>query len=99
MAKKYLEFEQDGVKYNLYDLPDGFVIKGDLDLSDKGLTELPDLSKVTVKGDFDCSSNQLTSLQGTPQEVGGYFYCYNNQLTTLEGAPREVCGSFGNRAA
>ncbi len=66
-----LIFKQDGNLYDLYDLPEGFVIKGDLDLSNKGLTKLPDLSKVIVEGDFDCFGNQLTSLEGAPQKVGG----------------------------
>ena len=66
-----LFIKQDGKFYDLYDLPDGFVIKGDLDLSGKGLTKLPDLSKVIVEGSFRCQNNQLTSLQGAPQEVGG----------------------------
>ena len=47
-----------------------------------------------MRGNFDCYSNQLTSLEGAPQEVGGYFDCRNNQLTSLEGAPREVRGDF-----
>ncbi|MBQ9271561.1 MAG: hypothetical protein IJ218_04795 [Alphaproteobacteria bacterium] len=68
---KTLIFKQDGKLYDLYDLPEGFVIKGDLNLSDKGLTKLPDLSKVIVEGSFLCQNNQLTSLQGAPQEVGG----------------------------
>jgi hypothetical protein len=47
-----------------------------------------------VGGDFSCSSNKLTTLEGAPREVWGNFSCYNNQLTTLEGAPREVGGYF-----
>jgi hypothetical protein len=47
-----------------------------------------------VGGSFDCSENQLTSLQGAPREVGGAFNCSGNQLTSLEGAPREVGGDF-----
>ena len=88
------EFEQDGKTYSLYDLPAGFVIKDDLDLDEKDLTELPDLSDVVVEGNFRCSYNHLTSLKGAPKEVSGNFYCYNNQLTTLEGAPKEVSGCF-----
>ena len=88
------EFEQDGKTYSLYNLPDGFVIKGDVDISDKGLTKLPDLSKVKVEGDFHCFNNQLTSLQGAPREVGGDFDCENNQLTSLIGAPQEIAGNF-----
>ncbi|MBR1825399.1 MAG: hypothetical protein IJ770_02320 [Alphaproteobacteria bacterium] len=94
MTKKYLEFEQDGVKYNLYDMPKGFVVKGNLDLRGKDLTELPDLSDVVVEGNFYCSMNQLTTLKGAPQKVGGHFCCSYNKLTTLKSAPLEVGGDF-----
>ena len=67
-------FTQDGQKYDLNHLPEGFVIKGDVDLSNKELTELPDLSKVIVEGNFDCSYNQLTSLAGAPEKIGGNIY-------------------------
>ena len=87
---KYLPFRQGLITYNLYDLPKGFVIEGDLDLENKGLTELPDLSEVVVKGYFDCSNNKLTSLEGAPKTVGRYFSCACNQLTSLEGAPKKV---------
>jgi hypothetical protein len=86
--------KQDGKYYDLYHLPSGFVIKGDLDLSQMGLTELPDLSMVIVEGDFDCSSNDLTSLKGVPQNVGGNFNCSFNKLTNLQGAPQTVGGKF-----
>jgi len=91
---KYLPFKQDGKTYNLYDMPKGFVIKGNLNLRGKDLTELPDLSEVVVKEGFYCDDNQLTSLKGAPQEVGGNFICDNNQLTSLEGAPKEVGRGF-----
>ena len=35
-------------------IPADKVIKGDVDLSDMGLTKLPDLSAVIVNGNFDC---------------------------------------------
>ena len=89
-----LFIKQDGKFYDLYDLPDGFVIKGDLDLSGKGLTKLPDLSKVIVEGSFRCENNQLTSLQGAPQKVGGNFRCKNNQLTSLQGISKEIGGKI-----
>jgi hypothetical protein len=38
--------------------------------------------------------NQLTSLEGAPQSVGGYFSCSNNHLTSLKGAPQSVDGVF-----
>ena len=75
-------------------IPADKVIKGDVDLSDMGLTKLPDLSAVTVNGNFDCSCNRLTSLVGAPKSVGGDFDCYDNQLITLDGASRSVGGDF-----
>ena len=89
---KFLSFEE--MNDILKNLPKGYVIDGDVDLSEKGLTELPDFSKIKVKGYFDCSENQLTDLKGAPSTVGGGFHCYKNQLTTLEGAPSEVGGTF-----
>ena len=44
-------------------------------------------------GIFDCSVNNLTSLEGAPSRVDGHFYCSDNNLTSLEGAPSHV-GSF-----
>ena len=50
-----------------------------------------------VKGDFDCSNMQLTSLEGAPNQVVGYFNCSNNQLSTLEYSPMKVGGNFNCR--
>ena len=47
-----------------------------------------------VSGNFSCSDNQLTSLDGSPTTVGGHFYCMSNKLITLEGGPKEVGGAF-----
>ena len=38
----YIPIRQKHKTYNLYDLPDGFVIEGNVNISEKGLTELPD---------------------------------------------------------
>ena len=76
-------------------LPKKMIIKGDIDLDWMGLEELPDLSNVIVKGNFDCGNNYITSLKGAPKEVGGDFdcsHCWN--LTSLKGAPKEVGGDF-----
>lgn len=64
-------------------------VTGNVYLSSLGLTELP-IKFGKVGGHFDCSYNELTSLEGSPREVGGLFYCYGNDLTTLEGAPEKV---------
>ena len=86
--------EQDGEYYSIHHLPRNFVFRGDLDLSNMGLTELPDMSTVTILGNFSCAENQLTSLTGAPENVGGNFDCDHNQLTSLTGAPKEVGGNF-----
>ncbi|MFQ6729434.1 MAG: PcfJ domain-containing protein, partial [Alphaproteobacteria bacterium] len=93
-AKNIGLIKQDGKYYDIFHLPRGFVVNGDLDLSDMDLTELPDMSTVSVTGNFDCDHNQLTSLQGAPQSVGGRFNCEDNQLTSLAGAPQSVGGHF-----
>jgi hypothetical protein len=69
-------------------------IAQDIDISNQQLTKLPNWMHLIVKGDFDCYSNNLTSLEGAPKEVGGNFYCCNNNLTSLEGAPKEVGRNF-----
>ena len=52
-------------------------VDGDVYLSNKNLTEIPfNFNKVT--GDFDCSDNELTSLKGSPKEVGGNYITYTD---------------------
>ena len=48
---------------------------------------------------FDCDGcPSLTSLEGSPQEVGGDFICSKcTSLTSLEGAPQKVAGDFDCR--
>lgn len=47
-----------------------------------------------VSGDFDCSSNSLTTLKGCPKQVNGNFHCNNNRLISLEYSPEIVGGNF-----
>lgn len=91
---KSLPYVQDGKVYDLYNLPDGFVIKGDLDLSNRGLKELPDLSHVKVKGSLLLSGNELTSIDGVLPEVGKNIDLRHNKLTSLKGMPEKVKGHF-----
>jgi len=37
-----------------------------------------------VKGNFYCSNNNLTSLEGCPESVGGDFYCHDNSVSEDE---------------
>lgn len=70
-------------------------IKGNLDLSNRNLTVLPDILKnVTVDGNFWCGHNKLTSLKNAPSIVVGSFWCGNNKLTTLAGSPSSVGRNF-----
>jgi len=64
-----------------------------VDLWNKKLTQLP-LKFGRIKGDFFCSVNKLTSLEGCPKEVNGDFYCNDNQLTSFEYAPKIIRGGF-----
>lgn len=71
----------------------GDIIKGDVNIGNKNLkkiTDILDFSKIEITGNFVCSDNQLTTLEGAPRKVGMGFYCNNNQLTSLEGAPQEI---------
>jgi len=80
--KKYIEETIKRIENN--------TIKGDVYLNDIFLNKLPNLSNVKIIGDFTCSNNNLTSLEGAPKEVDGGFYCGGNQLISLEGAPQKV---------
>lgn len=70
-------------------------IDGDVDLSYKNIKEFPYFIQFgTIKGNFDCKHNNLTSLKGVPREVKETFDCSCNDLTSLEGAPEKVGRSF-----
>ena len=86
ICKKY------GIKR--YTINNGMVdVDGDVNLSDRDLDKLP-LKFGIVTGYFYCQWNKLTSLEGSPKEVGGYFYCHYNKLKSLQGGPKIVVGSF-----
>ena len=69
--------------------------KGNLELSNMNLIELPAILKnVTVGRNFFCSYNKLTSLINSPSIVVGSFWCGHNKLTSLEGAPKTVYKDF-----
>jgi hypothetical protein len=84
-------------KYNITNYtinPDGSIdVDGDVDLYNKGLTELP-LTFNKVTGWFDCNDNKLTRLKGCPRWIGGSFNFDFNQLTSLEFSPEYVGGYF-----
>ena len=65
-------------------------IEGNFRVHRQDLTDFKGVRFGKVDGNFDCSYNNITSLDGSPQEIGNNFYCYDNQLTTLEGGPSIV---------
>ena len=74
--------------------PDGTVdVNGDVDISQKQLTEIP-IQFGKISGNFYCYNNNLTTLKGAPIYVGGDFTCSYNKLTSLKGAPEYVGGHF-----
>jgi hypothetical protein len=80
-------------KYNITNYiinEDGSVdVDGNVILNDIGLTKLP-LRFRNVSGSFDCYSNTLTSLQGSPKSVGGYIDCSYNNIKTFQGCSESI---------
>ena len=69
--------------------------KGYLNLRQMNLNKLPDILKnVNVGGPFNCSVNNLTTLENAPKSVDESFYSSGNELTSLVGAPKYVGGIF-----
>jgi len=50
---------------------------------------------VIVKGEFYCTNNSLTSLEGAPEKVEGSFFCSNNTVKFTEEQVRAVCDVKG----
>ncbi|MCQ2575077.1 MAG: hypothetical protein MJ156_03175 [Alphaproteobacteria bacterium] len=86
--------KQGGVYYDVFRLPKGFIVDGNINISGLGLYSLPDFSMVTVKGNFDCSDNNICSLAGAPRNIYGDFICANNKLKNLQYGPRYVSGNY-----
>lgn len=59
--------------YNVYDLPQNFVYNGDMDLSFAGLYDLPNMSTVTIFGNYNIKGNRIHCFDGAPREVLGNF--------------------------
>jgi hypothetical protein len=47
-----------------------------------------------VTGNFTCLDNYLTSLEGSPINVGGHFNCSYNKLIDLSGCPDRILQGF-----
>ena len=59
------------------------------------LKKLPDfLPGVEIRGTFDCSYNDLKTLENCPSSVTQNFICKHNKLSDLIGSPEEVKGYY-----
>jgi len=74
-----------------YDIrPNGIVdVNGDVNLTSNGLEKLP-LKFGRVSGSFWAASNELKTLEGSPEYVGKTFMVDSNNLTSLKHSPKEV---------
>ena len=74
--------------------PEGSIdVDGDVSIANGRLTKLP-LKFNKVSGDFYCSWEDLTTLEGSPKEVGGDFFCSYNKLKSLKHSPSIISGLF-----
>jgi hypothetical protein len=69
-------------------------VDGDFYCLEKKLKDFKGIRFGRVSGNFNCSINELTSLEGAPLQVGGNFTCSFNPIGSLIGAPQEVGGYF-----
>jgi hypothetical protein len=64
-------------------------------MKQKSVKDLPGYPfKDPYKGDFNCHTNELTSLEGCPKVINGHFYCSYNKLQSLQYCPQSVEGDF-----
>ncbi|WP_188051086.1 hypothetical protein [Flavobacterium sp. GP15] len=85
--------EMYDIKHYTLNVDGSINVDGNVSFFAQELKQLP-LKFSNVSGDFDCSSNKLTTLEGSPKHVGGNFDCQKNLLITLEHSPENVEGNF-----
>lgn len=69
-------------------------VEGSFDCSEQDISDFKGIKFGRVTGDFDCSFNKLTTLEGAPLSVGSSFSCSGNNLSSLGGCPQEVGENF-----
>jgi len=82
-----------GIKNYIINPDNSIDVDGSVDLYYMNIGKIP-LNFNKVKGNFSCSTNELTSLEGAPKYVGGIFYCNNNDLISLKHGPKYVGQHF-----
>jgi len=95
ILKKYIIPQRDHrIKIIRRDLDSENVYEGDIDISNLFYDELPDLSDIIIKGNFNCSNNNLKTLKGSPKYVSEIFKAEECNLESLEGGPILVGHAF-----
>ncbi len=59
-----------------------------------GLDKLPEMSTITVKGNFVCATNNLSDLTGAPYTITGDCKFSGNPLVSLRGMPHKIGGKI-----
>ncbi len=70
----------------LESLPDDII---ELDVSNKILSELPDISRFTKLQELYCHNNQITQLDNLPNSLQK-LWCDSNQITRLDNLPNSL---------
>ena len=70
-------------------------VSGDVNISHQNLNSILQLGQFgEVSGNFDCSNNNLRTLEGAPKRTGGEFSARENKLISLIDAPEWVFLNF-----
>lgn len=103
MIKKFKQFDSEVEKicrryrirnWNLNSDTNLVDVDGNVNLTNKGLNKIP-LRFGKITGDFLINGNNgITSLEGSPNYVGGSFDCSCCRISTLVGSPRMVGSDF-----
>jgi len=85
-----MDFELKDVVHGTYQIVNDIVnVTGSVILRSKGLTKIP-WKFGYINGSFDCSYNELESLENCPEIVVMDFFCNNNKLISLKHGPNKV---------
>ncbi len=93
VSNEFDEFSEIFDQLDSEKTPDGWVVNGDLDLSKLKMQVLPKIK--SVSGNFYCWDNELESLEGAPEFVGGDFDCSDNPGRFTEEDVRAICEVVG----
>ena len=85
--------KQYGIKNYTLNKDESINVNGNVNINNKHINKLL-LHFNKINGNFDCSYNNLTSLEGCPKIVEGSFSCGGNKLASLEDGPKIVSKHF-----